>query len=104
MDPEPLSITEPIVRTLDFREHDLSLCLSRFLGLLFWRICNTPQDEVRDASTPLSVFLSHHLAYSCKSAALEAFNKLHEIINLKVPVQAYHTGPFLVFFIPDLAQ
>ncbi|KAI6772223.1 hypothetical protein HG530_003181 [Fusarium avenaceum] len=104
MDPEPLSIAQSVICALDLREHDLSLRFAGFCGLILWCLFSAPQNQIRNASAALPVFLSHHLAYCRKSTAFEAFHKLHKIVNLEIPVEAHNTCPLLVLSIPDFTN
>lgn len=81
MDPQPLSIAEPIILRLDLREHHL-------------RGLRIPEKEVGNATTALLILLRHDLANSRQRSAIEALHDLDQIVQLEGPVDAHDAGLF----------
>lgn len=73
MNPKPLRITQPIIRTLDLNKANLP------------RI-HPPEKQIRDTAAPRLVLLRHDLANSSKRFAAEAVCDFDEIVQCKGPV------------------
>jgi len=81
MNPQPLGIAQPIIFRLDLNKHDFLLL-------------QTPQKEIRYSATALLILLGHDLANSGEGFASKTLHDLHQVVQLKGPVDADGAGLF----------
>jgi hypothetical protein len=79
MNPQPLSITQPIILRLDFSKHHRPRLI-------------IPKEQIRDASAALLILLCHDLADGSKSFAAETLHDLNQVLQIKGPVKTNSAG------------